>query len=290
MLVGLHTGYVVIANRPVSVPVHADMDISFATMGAGVLHITTVAQLPTVLATACPLNPSGAYPSLQHEQDTTASAVAANKKQPNAGGSCSIAAAASITSLAAINKLLDSFPGPLTPSSTKDKCIKFIKDRLANCQTDELPADAPAWQVDAKKALWDLLLLLATNQGQLKSTSGSSAGSKAAAAVGSLLKGAVAAASAGDGVVSSPSSAAAAAAAGKAAAAAADVGSPKGAGGGESELLRILAPGAVAASAAGQRLLALAVPEVELQATAAEMQVKLDAVSMCYFGTDMSST
>lgn len=242
------------------------MDINFATMGAGVLHITTLAQLPAVLKMASPLNLSGTYPSLQQEQDA---AAAINKKQGSAGGA-SIATSASTLSLTAVIKLLDSFPGPLNPSSSKDKCVKFIKDRLANCQLDELPTDAPAWQVDARKALWDLLLLLASNQGQLKSTSGSSAGSKAAAAVGNLLKGAVgaAAAAAGDGAAS-PS--AAGIAAGKAAAGA-DVGSPRAAGG-ESELLRILAPGAAAGSAAGQRVLATAVPEVELQATAAEMQV-----------------
>lgn len=247
------------------------MDVSFSTMGAGVMHLTNLTHLPTTLATACPLNPQGTYPSLQHEPDPAAAAAAANKKQPPAAAAAAsatsgLAAAATTTSLSAVLRLLDCYPGPLGSNSSKDKCVKFLKERLTHCHVDELGSDAPAWQVDARKALWDLLLLLANNNGQLKASSsgGSSASSKAVAAVGNLLKGAVdaadGAAAAGPG---SPVKGVAAAAAA--------------AGGGtssESELLRILAPGAAAGSTAGARVLAAAVPEMELQATAAEMQVR----------------
>lgn len=234
------------------------MDISFATMGAGVLHLVPLQQLPATLKAAA----AGGSSSSSGLPDRPASA-------PSSGGTTG-----PTCSLAAVNKLIEGYAGPLGPNSSKDKCIRFIKERLANCQAEECGPDTPAWQVEGKRALWELLLLMAKNQGQLKASSGSgsSSGKSAAAAVGGLLQKAVGAAAGavgdgGGGVDSSgptPSSAAAsptaAAAAGSAAAA-------------DCELLKVLAPGAASAATAGQRVLAAQVPEVELQATAAEMQV-----------------
>jgi hypothetical protein len=235
------------------------MDINFATMGAGLLHFSSMQQLPFMLKQTCP----GFA-----EQQAAAAAAAAGRALPDPAAS--ITGGSVMTSMTATCKLLEHFPGPLGPSTSKDKVTKFIKDRLLHLQVDECLTDAPSWAVDCRKALWELLLIMAKNQGHLK-VSSSSGSSKAAAAVGGLLRTAVGAAANADGTgtgsgtgTNSPAAVGSPTAATAAAAAAA----------GQSELLRILAPDAASPAAAGQRLLAAQVQEMELQATAAEMQVR----------------
>jgi hypothetical protein len=247
-------------------PLHAaaggDMDINFASMGAGVLRFVSVLQLPATLKTlTCTANSS-----------SSTTAVADRPSSAPAAGSTVSGTTDPTCSVTAVNKLIESFPGPLGSSSSKDKCVKFIQQRIAACQVEECIPDAPSWQVEGKRAIWELLQLMAKHQGQLKASSSSSKG--AAAAVTGLLRGAVGGGGDGDGSSSSPAAAAAAAAAVSPTAAAATAAAAAAAG--ECELLKVIAPAALsAAAAAGQRLLAPSVPEVELQATAAEMQVRL---------------
>lgn len=257
----------------------ADMDLDFATMGAGVVHTLPLPQLLATLKAACPAAEGYSAPPGGTLQVTAAAAAAgAHEQQWQQQQQHAF-------SLAANTRLLDAFPGPLGPQSSKDKVAKFVAARLAACVEEEGLTDAPAWQADSRRALWELLLLMARHQGQLKVCySGHSGGGGASKAAG-LLKGAVAAAvgatSAGgtagsdDGRASrsgtptaAPSSSAAAGADGAAAC---------GSGGeaADSELLRILLPGGAAVAGGGghQRVLAASAPEMEVQATAAEMQV-----------------
>lgn len=155
-------------------------------------------------------------------------------------------------------------------------------------------AVAPASvQVDCRKVLWELLVLMAKHQGQLK-VSYSPAGAGASAKAAGLLRGAVTAAA--GAAVSAATSAAAAGAggsdadgrapgsgagtprAGAGAAAGTAAGGAAGSTGdgvADSELLRVLTPelASAAGAASGMRILSHQVPEMELQATATEMQV-----------------
>jgi hypothetical protein len=233
------------------------MDINFASMGAGVLRFVSVLQLPATLKTlTCTASSSSSTTAVADRPSTAPGGTVGGTTDP-------------ICSITAVNKLIESFPGPLGSSSSKDKCIKFIQQRIAACQIEECIPDAPSWQVEGKRAIWELLQLMAKHQGQLKASSSSSS-KGAAAAVTGLLRGAVGGGGDGDGSSSSPAATAAAGVSPTAAAAAAAA-----AAAGECELLKVIAPAALsAASAAGQRVLATQVPEVELQATAAEMQVR----------------
>lgn len=200
-------------------------------------------------------------------------------------------------SLTTYTKFLDSFPGPLNSSSSKDKVVKFLKERLTHYLQEECLTDAPSWQVDCRKVLWELLVLMAKHQGQLKMNYNSSTPISASKAAG-LLRGAVTAA-AGAAVTAAAATAAgtpnsdagsqggSGAGTPKAGAGAVGVGGAAAAAGGgsgtaadasDSELLKVLLPGAVASSASslagGMRVLSHPASEAELQATAAEMQVR----------------
>jgi hypothetical protein len=147
---------------------------------------------------------------------------------------------------------------------------------------------APALQVDCRKVLWELLVLMAKHQGQLK-VSYSPSASKAAAG---LLRGAVTAAA---GAAVSAATAATVTAADTDSRGGSNAGTPKagatgtglpapgasasgsGDGGtGDSELLQVLTPGlgSAAGAASSMRILSHQVPDMELQATATEMQVR----------------
>lgn len=163
-----------------------------------------------------------------------------------------------------------------------------------------------ALQVDCRKVLWELLVLMAKHQGQLKvSYSPSASASKAAAG---LLRGAVTAAA---GAAVSAATAATTTAADADSRGGSNAGTPKAGaigiglpapgasasgpadgGTGNSELLKVLTPGLGSAPgpANGMRILSHQVPEMELQATATEMQVRLYAdVGVFLLGTGDSS-
>jgi len=251
------------------------MDLNFATMGAGCLHIQPLTQLVNTLKTVCPAAES--Y-SAGPESYAPAGGISTGGTK---GSSTTSSNSNNVLSLAAHSKFVESFPGPLSSSSSKDKVVKFLKDRLANFVQEEGLADAPSWQVDCRKALWELLLLMAQHQGQLKANYSASGSSKAAG----LLRGAVTAAA--GAAVSAATAAGAAAGTG---ASTGDAGSRGGSGAGtpkagaaaaaaadgavDSELLKILAPGLGSSPAAGGlRVLNQHVSDSELQSAATEMQV-----------------
>ena len=269
------------------------MDVSFATMGAGTLHTGSLTQLLATLKTVCPAADAYSATPEPYAAAAAGSSTAGGARGPSpALGSTTSAGGSSgnVLSLAAHTKFVESFPGPLNSSSSKDKVVKFLKDRLAHYLQEECLTDAPSWQVDCRKVLWELLLLMAQHQGQLKVNYGSSS-SNASKAAG-LLRGAVTAA-AGAAVTAATGGAAAAGSdtasntgsAGTTPKAAAGAASAGGAAGGnasdaaaaaDSELLKILLPGltsSAASAAGGVHVVSHQVAEVELQATAAEMQV-----------------
>jgi hypothetical protein len=272
------------------------MDISFATMGAGVVHTLPLPQLLATLKAACPVAES--YSPLPAAPDAAAGPGGSKK----AGGSSTPTGTSSlhVFSLAASSKLVESFPGPLNGQASKDRIVKFVRERLAACVEEERLQDAPTWQVDGRRALWELLLLMAQHHGQLKVCYSGHSGGGAAKAAAGLLKGAVtAAAGAAVAVGSSLSTGGAAAGggsdAGGSSANASRSGTPTAGPGADaaaaaapnpadSELLRILLPdgGGSLSAASGWRVLAVGAPEVELQATAAEMQVCVCGLSAAW--------
>lgn len=121
------------------------MDVQFATMGAGSLHLLPLPQLLTTLKTVCPAaeSYSAAPTTLGPAAGNTGGAKGGSNTAATAGSSCG----SNALSLAAYNKFIESFPGPLSSSSNKDKILKFLKDRVGNCVQEEGLTDAPSWQV-----------------------------------------------------------------------------------------------------------------------------------------------
>lgn len=128
-----------------------DVDISFATMGAGSLQLLPLTQLVAALKTACPV------------ADTYSAAPVSFAPPPAAvggGGSSAAAAAGSggtggssnALSMAAHNKFIENFPGPLNSATSKDKVLKFLKDRLTHYVQEEGLVDAPSWQVKSSSS------------------------------------------------------------------------------------------------------------------------------------------
>jgi hypothetical protein len=249
-------------------------------MGPGSISSLPLPQLLAALATACPAAAAYTAAAQQppgHQGAPPAASYAASKK--GTGGAAT--PNRQQFSLEGLHKLLNAHPGPLNAQSSSQKVAKFVRDRAAGLMDEECLWDAPVWQADGRRSLWELLLLMAQHQGQLKvSYGGSSGGGGASKAAVGLLKGAVTAAVAatgagaaaaegggGSGGAGTPTAGAAAAAA----AAAAGGGS----GAGDSELLRIILPGGASGSGGlgGARVLAAQVPELQLAASAAEMQV-----------------
>jgi hypothetical protein len=116
------------------------MDLSFATMGAGSMQLLPLTQLLATLKTACPAAETYSAAPVSH---TPAAGATGATGSATAGAGSSRNA----LSVAAFNKFLESFPGPLNASSSKDKVLKFLKDRLANYLQEEGLTDAPSWQV-----------------------------------------------------------------------------------------------------------------------------------------------
>jgi hypothetical protein len=110
------------------------VDLSFAIMGAGNLHLLPLPQLLATLKTVCPAADT-------YSVDAAAQSLYAPSSVP-AGSSSS-----SVVSLAAHSKFIESFPGPLSSSSSKEKVQKFLRDRLEGYLQEERLADAPSWQV-----------------------------------------------------------------------------------------------------------------------------------------------
>jgi hypothetical protein len=110
-------------------------------MGAGSLQLLPLTQLVVALKTACPA------------ADTYSAAPVSYAAPAAAGGSSSAAAggtggsSSNALSLAAHNKFIENFPGPLSSGTSKDKVLKFLKDRLAHYVQEEGLVDAPSWQV-----------------------------------------------------------------------------------------------------------------------------------------------
>lgn len=123
----------------------ADVDVSFATMGAGTAHLLTLTQLTTTLKTLCPAADS--YSAAAGTSPTTMSYAPAASAGGGAGGMAG-STSSNALSLAAYNKFIESFPGPLSGSgSSKDKVVKWCKERLAGYMQEEGLEDAPSWQV-----------------------------------------------------------------------------------------------------------------------------------------------
>jgi hypothetical protein len=116
------------------------MDVSFATMGAGSMQLLPLTQLLATLKTACPV--AETYSAAPMSYTPAAGAAGATGNATAGAGSSRNA-----LSVAAFNKFLESFPGPLNASSSKDKVLKFLQDRLANYLQEEGLTDAPSWQV-----------------------------------------------------------------------------------------------------------------------------------------------
>lgn len=110
-------------------------------MGAGSMQLQPLAQLLATLKTACPI--AETYSAAPVSYAPAAGATGGAKGSVTAGAGSSSTA----LSVAAFNKFLESFPGPLNASSSKDKVLKFLKDRLANYLQEEGLTDAPSWQV-----------------------------------------------------------------------------------------------------------------------------------------------
>lgn len=112
-------------------------------------------QLMATLKAACPAadtytppDPAAATSTAGAAGSSTNGSTNGTKKSGGSSGSGGGGSAGSnVYSLAATNKMLDSFPGPLSGSSVKDRVVKFVKDRLAAFPQDEGLRDAPAWQV-----------------------------------------------------------------------------------------------------------------------------------------------
>lgn len=129
---------------PTAARLNADMDVQFATMGAGSLHLLPLPQLLSTLKTVCPAADSySAAPAPLASAAGSTSGAKGGGAAATAGSSCG----SNALSLAAYNRFVESFPGPLSSNSNKDKVLKFLKDRLANCVLEEGLTDAPSWQV-----------------------------------------------------------------------------------------------------------------------------------------------
>jgi hypothetical protein len=117
-----------------------DMDVSFATMGAGNLHLLSLTQLLATLKAVCPAADS-------YSADAATPAPYAATSNGGSGSAAAASSSSTVVSLAAHSKFIENFPGPLNSSSSKEKVLKFLKDRLANYMQEERLADAPFWQV-----------------------------------------------------------------------------------------------------------------------------------------------
>lgn len=108
------------------------------------MQLLPLTQLMTTLKMACPAADTYSAAPASYAPAAAAGNTGGNSKGTSAavGGSSSNA-----SSLAAHNKFIDSFPGPLNSSSNKDKVLKFLKDRVANYVQEEGLTDAPSWQV-----------------------------------------------------------------------------------------------------------------------------------------------
>ncbi len=84
------------------------------------------------------------------------------------------------TSITAVAALLGSFPGPLSASSPRDTVAKWLKERSERVAEEEGPLLGAAGQapgvVASLRSLWQLLALMAKNQGHLR-RQGASSGS-----------------------------------------------------------------------------------------------------------------